>query len=133
MANIIVFDTDILIDYLIGMDEAAHFLFSFKDKERFVTSISVMEVYRSARNMKELEVFQRFFRRNFQQILHLDEGASKLGLKLVEAYTLSHGLSIPDALIAAVTLVNNAKLSTGNLRHFKFIEGLKVALPPYRD
>ena len=44
----------------------------------------------------------------------------------------SNGLSIPDALIAAIVLESKALLITGNLRHFQFIPGLEAETPPYR-
>jgi hypothetical protein len=69
---------------------------------------------------------------SFGGILHVDEEASKLSLKLVESYTLVHGLALPDAIIAALAILRDANLFTGNLMHFGFIHGLKVSLPDYR-
>ena len=60
------------------------------------------------------------------------EDVSILSLKLVESYTLSHGLTLPDAMIAALAISRDANLFTGNLRHFDFIPDLKVSLPDYR-
>jgi len=39
-------------------------------------------------------------------------------------YTKSHGLAVPDALIAATAIVNNVKLYTLNVKDFKFIDEL---------
>lgn len=132
MAKIVIFDTDIIIDYLLGIEESRKFIFSFTKEERFLTSISVMEIYRGARNKRELGVFRKFFMESFCKILHIDEGASKIGLELVENYTLSHGLALPDALIAAIAILKDALLITGNLKHFGFIQDLRVSLPAYK-
>jgi len=132
MAKNVIFDTDVLIDYLLGIEEARKFLFSFRKEERFLTSISAMEIYRGSRNRRELDVFRKFFRESFSEILHIDEEASKLSLELVETYTISHGLALPDALIAAIAISKDTLLLTGNLKHFTFIQGLKVSLPDHR-
>jgi predicted nucleic acid-binding protein len=50
----------------------------------------------------------------------------------VESHTLVHGLALPDAMIAALAILRDANLFTGNLRHFSFIQGLNVSLPEYR-
>jgi predicted nucleic acid-binding protein len=44
----------------------------------------------------------------------------------METYSLSHKLSIPDALIASTALVYNLDLYTLNLKDFRFIEGLNL-------
>ena len=45
-------------------------------------------------------------------------------IELIEIYSLSHKLSIPDALIAATALIHNIDLYTLNLKDFRFIKGL---------
>lgn len=45
---------------------------------------------------------------------------------LLNTYHLSHGLAIPDALIAATSLETGLELFTYNTRDFKFIKGLKL-------
>lgn len=132
MAKMVMFDTDIIIDYLLGIEEARRFLYSFEKDERFLSSVSAMEIYRGARNKRELDIFRKFFNENFREIVHISEGTSKLSLELIESYTLSHGLALPDALIAASAILKDASLVTGNLKHFSFIPDLKVSLPDYR-
>ena len=132
MATMVIFDTDILIDYFLGKEQAREFLFSFEKDRRFLTSVSVMEIYRGARNKRELDVFKKFFEESFEGVLHISEEASKLSLELMETYTLSHGLTLPDALIAALAISKNADLFTGNLKHFSFVQKLKSSLPAYR-
>ena len=47
-------------------------------------------------------------------------------IDLLNTYHLSHGLAIPDALIAATSLETGLKLFTYNVRDFKFIKGLNL-------
>jgi len=45
---------------------------------------------------------------------------------MIEHYSKSHGLQIPDAIIAATALSFEMKLFTLNLKDFKYIDGLKL-------
>lgn len=47
----------------------------------------------------------------------------------MELFYLSHGLILPDALIAATAMEHNLKLYTRNTRHFRMIPELKVNQP----
>ncbi len=47
----------------------------------------------------------------------------------MESYFLSHGLLIPDALIAATALDQALPLYTKNVRHFQMIPLLSVTRP----
>jgi predicted nucleic acid-binding protein len=49
--------------------------------------------------------------------------------ELISRFSKSHGLVIPDALIAATALVGNAVLVTSNICHFSMIEGLRLEKP----
>lgn len=46
---------------------------------------------------------------------------STKAIELIEAYRLSHGLQIPDAIIAATSIVYQIPLHTYNLKDFDFI------------
>lgn len=50
-------------------------------------------------------------------------------LQLMEGYSLSHKLSLPDALIAATALVHDLELYTLNSKDFRFISTLKRYQP----
>lgn len=47
----------------------------------------------------------------------------------METYSLSHKLSLPDALIAATALSHDVKLYTLNIKDFRFISGLQLHCP----
>ena len=44
----------------------------------------------------------------------------------MEAYSLSHKLSVPDALIAATAIVHDVELYTLNVKDFRFISNLRL-------
>lgn len=51
---------------------------------------------------------------------------SNLAVVLVEKYSLSHKLNLPDALIASTSIVNKLELYTMNTKDFKFIDSVKL-------
>jgi predicted nucleic acid-binding protein len=55
---------------------------------------------------------------------------SKRAIELIDAYSNSHGLMLPDALIAATALENDLTVVTYNVDDFRFIGGLKYLKPP---
>ncbi|MGB7532711.1 MAG: hypothetical protein WA977_07020 [Halobacteriota archaeon] len=69
MAKMVIFDSDLLIDYFLAIEEAKEFICSFEKEKRFVTSITVMEVYRGARNKGELAAFKKFFVESFADVI----------------------------------------------------------------
>lgn len=128
-----VIDTDILVDYFRGLEEAARYLENLPSTSRRVTHITVMELYKGAANRRELRQIKAFLTGNGFVGLPITAEASQLAVQLVEQYGPGHGLTIPDALVAAICLVNGEQLVTGNARHFRYIPGLTAAPPPYRQ
>ena len=59
-------------------------------------------------------------------IIHFNETTSKLAIEFIENFRLSHGLLIPDAIIAATAITYRLKLFTYNLKDFKFIKGIQL-------
>jgi tRNA(fMet)-specific endonuclease VapC len=59
-------------------------------------------------------------------IVHFDNDVSELAVNMIESYSKNHGLQIPDAIIAATTLLLEMKLLTLNLKDFRYIDGLKL-------
>jgi predicted nucleic acid-binding protein len=54
---------------------------------------------------------------------------SQQAYDLIAQYGKSHGMVIPDALIAATALVEGLPLVTHNDRHFIMIAGLQIHRP----
>lgn len=122
-------DTDILIDFAAEDDQAVKCL---KQREQVstlaVSTITAMELIVGCRNKSELRHTERLLKR-FATIA-LSEQASAIAVELVREYRLSHGLVIPDALIAATALAMNCDFVSKNQRDYKFIEGLNLLAYP---
>ncbi|MFW5774087.1 MAG: PIN domain-containing protein, partial [Tangfeifania sp.] len=58
--------------------------------------------------------------------LHLNHQTENIFLQLLEKYSLSHNLKIPDALIASTAIANETELFTLNKKDFKFIKELNL-------
>ena len=54
------------------------------------------------------------------------EKVTQRAIALMESLTLSHGLQMGDALIAATSLQHQMPLLTGNVKHFVAIEHLLI-------
>ena len=121
-------DSDVLIDAARGHLEARAFL---NDQNRTfhlqISTISAMELIVGCRNKIELSQTKRFL--DPVRILPVDPNISDTAYSLIQTFTLSHGLMIPDALIAATALENGLTLLTKNTRHFQMIPKLEVVRP----
>ena len=92
-----------------------------------VSVINVGELYFGARDKRELLKIKKHLM-GLQQIA-VDVEISRLYLTLLESYSLSHRLNIPDALIAATALRYDLKLYTLNVKDFRYIEELTLYHP----
>ena len=120
----ILVDSDILIDAGHEVQAAVQFL-DLHAAELAVSTISHMELLVGCRNKAEQNKLERFLSR-FQSV-PCSKDISERAVTLMREYRLSHGLLIPDALIAASCLQLNVALATKNRRDFAFIAGLQLA------
>jgi len=117
-------DTNVIIEALkknldviqavekIGLDEIA------------ISVVTVMELYYGALNKTELKKIKRHL--SSIRIFQIDEAISLAASALIERYAKSHGLQIPDALIAATSLHHDLQLYTENTKDFVYIENLNL-------
>ncbi|MBN1306387.1 MAG: type II toxin-antitoxin system VapC family toxin [Chitinispirillaceae bacterium] len=126
MKKKMIVDTDVVIDFLRGEKKAVSY---FKSMSEFIcfSSITVAEIYSGTKNQKEEDDIDRLFS-IFPQVSVTNEVARLAG-KLVNHYRPSHGIEIPDAIIAATCMILEANLSTLNVKHYPMFDGLK---PPYK-
>ena len=121
-------DSDVLIDAARGHLEARAFLNEQHRASRVqISTISAMELIVGCRNKLELSQTKRFLEP--VRILPVDPNISDKAYDLIQEFTLSHGLMIPDALIGATALENGLTLMTKNTRHFQIIPKLEVVRP----
>ena len=84
-------------------------------------------LYYGAINKNELNKIKRHL--GLLHIFPVDVAISNQFINLMETYSLSHKLNIPDAIIASTALVQNISLYTLNLKDFCFIKGLEIYEP----
>ena len=80
-----------------------------------------MELIVGCRNKTELRKMEQ-----------LTEQISGLATDLLEKYRLSHGLLIPDALIASTALSLDCDFITKNQRDYQFIRDLRLLSYPLK-
>lgn len=121
-------DTDILIDASRGVELAGRFL---NDRQQgpglIVSVVSAMELIAGCRNAGQLAGVRQFLTQC--EVLPLNEAISERARKAMESYVLSHGILLPDALIAATALEAGIPIFTRNTRHFTMISDLEVTQP----
>ena len=124
-----IFDTDILINVGRGDSEAIDCLADYsRISTPAISVVTQMELIVGCRNKTELQQLKKFVRRF--QVLQITSQISEYTANLLERYRLSHGLLIPDALIAATAVENGEDFITKNQKDFRFIKDLKLLAYP---
>ena len=117
-------DTCVFIDYLRGNPNVYDILTKYENINLSMSSITMMELLIGAFNKKEAIYIQNAFRNI--NVIHISENISKLALEYVAAYSKSHNLQIPDALIAATSVEMNMRLITSNVSDFHYIPDIEL-------
>jgi predicted nucleic acid-binding protein len=105
-----VFDTNILIDYLLEIPSATEELARFPEARiSVVTWIEVMTGARDEKEKAELRVFLSRF-----EVIYLEAHIAETAAMLRSAYRLK----TPDAIIWATARIGNSVLITRNTRDF---------------
>jgi len=122
--KIILCDTNIIIEYLKENLEIVEELDKIGKDSIYISSITVGELYFGALNKTELHLI----RKKINTLVHIPiiETISEIYEDLMLKYSLSHKLSIPDAIIAATALYFDLELFTYNLKDFRFIKDIKL-------
>ncbi|HRO89776.1 MAG TPA: type II toxin-antitoxin system VapC family toxin [Promineifilum sp.] len=120
-------DTNILIEFYKNNPEINAVLRSAGHTNLAVSIITQAELYFGALNKNELESIQRHLA--LITCIQVSESISHRFIRLMESYSLSHKLAIPDALIAATAIENELALYTLNRRDFRFIQNLQLFEP----
>ena len=115
-------DTCILIDYLRGKTGVQQKLKQDRKQGLGMSSVTYMELMVGAFNKREVGIIKKAF--SDFEIEEISESISVKAKKLIERYTKSYGLLIPDALIAATALELDIPLYTANIKDFQFIPNL---------
>ncbi|MCL6559894.1 MAG: type II toxin-antitoxin system VapC family toxin [Firmicutes bacterium] len=126
----VVVDTNIIIDHLRGVPQAAKVLKEAEDGslEGLISTITIMETMAAPKMSEERLAAVKELLAVFEHC-PVDSHTATVAGSLLAKYRRSHGLEPMDALIAATAKVNEAVLFTLNTKHFRYIEGL-IAVNP---
>lgn len=116
-------DTDVLIEYLRGSEQAAEFLEELEG-ELIISAISVAELFSGARGSEELAALDQFMLAF--EVVPVDERLARQGGMIRQEYHTSHGVGLGDALIAASAMQGGVELVTFNRRHYPMVGNVRV-------
>ena len=116
------FDTNILIDYLAGIDEARRELALYRSS--LISVITWMEVLVGAADDEEERALRSFLSKF--RLLEVDQAIGELAVSLRRR----RKIRLPDAVIWATAQANDALLVTRNTKSFP--EGAPGVRVPYR-
>lgn len=119
MAGRLLLDTDVLVEYLRGREDAIEYLESL-DSDLYVSAISVAELFVGVRNREEEESLSQFIMAF--TVVPVAEKIARLGGLYRRDHGPGSGTGLADALIAATAMESGARLVTFNWRHFPMIE-----------
>lgn len=120
-------DSDILIDFLRGKENAVKYVESVRGSSRIVTTvINVFELYYGAlkygRDVEKLDEFLQSV-----EILPFTASEAKKAAEIeVDLENRGEVIGLKDVLISSIVLNNNCTIVTGNVKHFERIQGVKV-------
>jgi predicted nucleic acid-binding protein len=127
--SVVICDTDVLIDYwnegAARHAEVCEVIESMIGADKVTISvISWLELLRGVQDKShQTRILKRL---HHLSVLMLNDAISRRSMELMRQYHLSHGLQIPDGLIAATALVTGLPLYTFNVKDYRFIEGLRL-------
>ena len=124
----IICDTDVLIEFFdenkTRHAETAKAIEKIGIGNILISAITKMELIKGVRD-KEHSGWVSKRLKGLDTIL-LSPEITMSTIELLNTYHLSHGLTIPDALIAATAIETKLTLFSYNVRDFKFIKGLNL-------
>jgi len=117
-------DSDVLIDYLKDFDLACVLMETHIDRIG-LSVITIAEIRAGIKGIEDEEALDQFL----SAIPHYDvtRTIAEMGGDWVHQFGRSHGVEIPDALIAATAATHNLELKTLNTKHYPMIKDLAKA------
>ncbi len=120
-------DTNIVIEFWKQNPQVQQNLTALQESGFIISAITEAELIVGALNKDELRKIHRDML--LLEILPLEPPIGQVAVSLLSAYTLSHRLLLPDALIAATALHHNLPLYTLNRKDFRYIPELVLHEP----
>ena len=117
--KLVLCDTNIFIHWFNNNQDTIEMLKLIGLENIAISVISVMELIEGVDNKRQFQQLKNKI--NNYYIVDFTNEVSKLSLKFIEKYKLSHQLQIPDAIIGATAIVHKIPLFTYNTKDFKFM------------
>ncbi len=126
MSTMLMLDTSLIIDFLLGRPEAVQFI-GAENSDFCVSAVTVAELYVGVRDGAERDVLNRFV--GMMHTIEINRAIATQAGVWHRDYAKSHGTGLMDALIAACAASSGAQLATLNAEHFPMLRDVQV---PYR-
>lgn len=129
MAQLIIIDTDILIDFGLDRDEAVETMAALEEKYQLnISVITAMELYSGCRSKRDIKIIEELIAN--LRIEYVSKSISIRAYELMKEFRSSHGVEINDMLIAATAIEGEAKMISKNQKHYQFLPGLDLLQYP---
>lgn len=122
--RIVLCDTDVIIEFYKGNIQIANILRQIGIENIAISSITVAELFFGALNKNELNRISKDI--SLINVLSINQDINDTFIELMQKYSLSHKLKIPDSLIAATSIEYKINLFTLNKKDFAFISNLPL-------
>lgn len=123
---LILCDTNIIIEVYKGNQNIIAVLEQMGQHRIAISDVTCAELLYGARNKKELQIIKRDLKKLV--VLSINEEISKEAVSLIEKFSLSNDLNLPDALIASTAAHHNLNLYTLNKKDFRYLEDVNLYL-----
>ncbi|PID75408.1 MAG: VapC toxin family PIN domain ribonuclease [Deltaproteobacteria bacterium] len=124
MAQLFLPDTDVLIDFLRGCQQAVDFINS-NASQIILSTIVIAELYAGVRGKQEVTILNNFVA--LFDVIPVNSEIARIGGLYRRDFGKSHGVGLADAIIAAACYAENAQLKTLNVKHYPMMKNLEPA------
>lgn len=122
--DLVLCDTNILIELLKNNPTIVERLNSIGEERISVSMVTAAELIFGALNKTELSKINKLIA--LTSVFQINETISSISLELLNKYTLSHHLTLPDSIIAATAIFFEIPLFTLNTKDFRYIDGITL-------
>jgi len=122
--ELVICDTNIFINYLNNDERTIEKLEEIGLENIAMSAITAMELLQGMSNKTELRKMQKTIKQ--YNVIDFTNQVSDMSVKLIEQFTLSNCLQIPDSIIGATAIVYDLPLFTYNTKDFKFMPNIRL-------